>query len=358
VDRGRSRRVTFPRADIAPDFSSRYGEHDYNPKFSPNGVGVAYTRSLQSISLSQGRNEPNLPSLRILNLTTGADTEVLRILPGRYVESLDWSADGTALIFSLGQQASGINGLEQNVTSETNEIHIVNVDGTGGRRLRGAGASTPAWKPVSSGQPAVISGISPQGGLPGSSVTISGSNFTGTTTVQFNGANASSFTVESATEITAIIPGGATSGPIRVATLDGAAVSASSFTVPADSDNDGMPDLFEQQHFGSATGGEPAADTDGDGTSNLAEYRAGTDPRNPESVFRILELQQDANGSEIVFRGLATKRYEVQASADLTDNFPLSIATTGRITSDIILRVPDPGGATQQRRFYRVMVLP
>jgi len=44
-----------------------------------------------------------------------------------------------------------------------------------------------------------------------------------------------------------------------------------------DTDSDGLPDVFEINHFGdlSQTGG---GDFDGDGASNLAEYQAGTDP--------------------------------------------------------------------------------
>ena len=49
-----------------------------------------------------------------------------------------------------------------------------------------------------------------------------------------------------------------------------------------DSDNDGMPDLWETQYFSylSQDGDE---DYDGDGYTNLAEYLKGTDPTDPES---------------------------------------------------------------------------
>jgi hypothetical protein len=57
--------------------------------------------------------------------------------------------------------------------------------------------------------------------------------------------------------------------------------------IPAGSDADanGLPDAWETQHFG-ATGASASGDADGDGTSNLMEYLAGTDPRSGTSVFR------------------------------------------------------------------------
>jgi hypothetical protein len=75
-----------------------------------------------------------------------------------------------------------------------------------------------------------ISGFTPPSGKQGTSVMISGSNFTGATSVSFSGRGAS-FTVNSATSITATVPNGAKSGPIRVTTPAGTATSASSFTV-------------------------------------------------------------------------------------------------------------------------------
>jgi uncharacterized repeat protein (TIGR03803 family) len=59
-----------------------------------------------------------------------------------------------------------------------------------------------------------------QGGHEGDSVIILGNNLTGTTSVTFHGT-AASFTVVSATEITATVPTGATTGTIQVATPSG-----------------------------------------------------------------------------------------------------------------------------------------
>lgn len=80
------------------------------------------------------------------------------------------------------------------------------------------------------GSPPSISSFSPTSGAVGTSVTISGANFTGATAVKFNGTSAS-YTVNSASQITATVPSGATSGPISVTTPSGSATSSSSFTV-------------------------------------------------------------------------------------------------------------------------------
>ncbi len=52
-----------------------------------------------------------------------------------------------------------------------------------------------------------------------------------------------------------------------------------------DSDSDGLPDAWENLHFGSFTA-NATADSDGDGTTNLMEYLAGTNPNSAASVFR------------------------------------------------------------------------
>ena len=102
--------------------------------------------------------------------------------------------------------------------------------------------------------PPAIIGISPGSGEAGSSVTISGTNLAFATNVTFNGQSAS-FTINSATNLTATAPPGATTGPIAVATLGGTATSANDFTVTASA----VADLtITSTHSGSLTQGDAA----------------------------------------------------------------------------------------------------
>jgi hypothetical protein len=73
--------------------------------------------------------------------------------------------------------------------------------------------------------------FSPTSGPVGTVVTITGTNLTGATSVKFNGVAATTFTVNSATQITATVPAGATTGKIEVVAPSGTATSAADFTV-------------------------------------------------------------------------------------------------------------------------------
>lgn len=76
-----------------------------------------------------------------------------------------------------------------------------------------------------------ISGVNPQSGAPGGGVTITGVNFTGASAVKFANNVAAQFTVTSDTQITAIVPNGAVSGPITISKPNCSDAQTASFTV-------------------------------------------------------------------------------------------------------------------------------
>ena len=94
-------------------------------------------------------------------------------------------------------------------------------------------------------------------------------------------------------------------------------IDLQSTLAPDDTDGDGMPDDWELQHFGSATGADPDADDDGDGLSNLHEYRAGTNPRDPLSVLEIVEVSSDAGRVLVRWSSQAGQRYRVRRAPSL-----------------------------------------
>ncbi len=141
-------------------------------------------------------------------------------------------------------------------------------------------------------------------------------------------------------------------------------------TALPDTDGDGMPDVWELLHFGSATGGNSALDEDGDGFTNLQEYIAGTEPKNAASTFRIGSLTRNAAGHvSIGWGSIGGVRYRVQFSDSLNGAFTditraisveMDSAATGSpstqtFTDDFTLT----GGAPAQgARYYRIKAQP
>jgi hypothetical protein len=77
--------------------------------------------------------------------------------------------------------------------------------------------------------PAGISGFFPTNGNPGTTVTISGVNFTNASAVAFAGNPATTFTVVNNTTITAVVPSGGVTGPVSVTTPAGTFASPQAF---------------------------------------------------------------------------------------------------------------------------------
>jgi hypothetical protein len=142
------------------------------------------------------------------------------------VRAVQFKLDGA----NLGAQGtSAPYSVPWNTTAASNGSHTLTAVATD---LLGAQwTSQPVTVTVANTFPPTISSFAPTSGPVGTSVTISGTNFTGASAVRFNGVSAS-FAVNSATTITATVPTGATTGPISVTTsAGGTASSAGSFTV-------------------------------------------------------------------------------------------------------------------------------
>lgn len=105
--------------------------------------------------------------------------------------------------------------------AQTGKISVTTPDGTA--------LSATSFVVTATAAPTITT-FSPTSGLPGAAVTINGTNFDGATSVTFNGVGAS-FTVNSSLKITATVPSGATTGPIRVTTPSGTAMSSTNFRI-------------------------------------------------------------------------------------------------------------------------------
>ena len=130
------------------------------------------------------------------------------------------------------------------------------------------------------------------------------------------------------------------------------------FAAMVDSDSDGIPDWWMLQFFGHPTGqaadhSRAQDDFDGDGMANLQEFLAGTDPTNPNSVFRIqVSFVSSTNAVLLSWPASASRNYRVQFNHDLSH--PAWLDALGPI-SVIAGQGYFSAPADQASRFYRVV---
>ena len=138
---------------------------------------------------------------------------------------------------------------------------------------------------INPGSAPVISSFAPASGPVGTTVSITGSNFFSSTSVKFNGINAASYSVNTNGSITAVVPAGATTGPIAITNAIGTTTSGSSFTVtPA-------PDLTITKTASTAT--TPTSSTF---DFFLTVSNAGAGPANDVTVTDTLPAGVTLNG--------------------------------------------------------------
>jgi hypothetical protein len=127
-----------------------------------------------------------------------------------------------------------------------------------------------------------------------------------------------------------------------------------------DSDQNGLPDAWEQLYFGHI-GVDPNADPDGDGMSNLQEYRAGTNPNDPGDRLIITSISAANYGAQVtlIWKSVPTRCYNIQERMSLNAGFAWEDSGLGLIAgnpagSNTTATLSQP---VASQHFYRVQAV-
>jgi hypothetical protein len=123
-----------------------------------------------------------------------------------------------------------------------------------------------------------------------------------------------------------------------------------------DSDHDGMPDDWELQYgFDPLNPADASQDFDGDGMTNLQEYRAGTHPKQAGSVLRLL-VARGGNSAVLTFNGVAGKTYSILYTDQLTAGAIWgSLTNVPALDANQAVNLLDTSLSDTPQRFYRVI---
>ena len=169
------------------------------------------------------------PGLKFYNPAIGWKNSKTALPVNEWVHvSMTWDDSSDTLIFyKNGVVTDTFTGLEKSLISTAGPVNIGRQDPNGCRcnLMNGKIDELRLWNVVrsqaeisanmNSTLDPVISSFTPTSATTGATVTLTGTNFTGTTAVSFGGTAASSFTVVSSTSIAAVVASG-TSGSISI----------------------------------------------------------------------------------------------------------------------------------------------
>lgn len=159
--------------------------------------------------------------------------------------------------------------------------------------------------------------------------------------------------------ITEVQPDDAGTYTVKLSNSAGTRTSAPAvLTVTDDSDNDGLPDSWEREHFGDlAEDGD--SDFDEDGQSNLGEYLSGTDPTDPASRLAFISITLAPLTGHVTLRwqSIAGKIYQLQYKTALGDPEWLDIGDEITATAPET-SYEDTAVGLAQSRFYRIELVP
>ncbi|MFD1873758.1 IPT/TIG domain-containing protein [Hymenobacter bucti] len=184
------------------------------------GVGYSYDSGRTSIAKAAAEGDVNLDGrLDVVAANASNNTAAVFLNAG----NADILA-GSSALFSTGATSGPTDVAIADVNGDT-KPDIITANATSGTIgiLLNISILTTATP--------VVAGVSPSSGVPGTVVTITGTNLAGTTGVTFNGVPTTSLTVTSSNSVTAYVPVGATTGAVQVVSPTSAVTSPTTFTV-------------------------------------------------------------------------------------------------------------------------------
>jgi hypothetical protein len=127
-------------------------------------------------------------------------------------------------------------------------------------------------------------------------------------------------------------------------------------TAPIDSDGDGLADAWEMLHFGNLNQ-NGLGDADGDGVNNLREFRAGTNPLDPNSRFELVEIIKVPSGVAIQWTSQPDRSYRVKRSDSLlTPPANYSVVRSGLTATPPMNQFIDTNTGGSAQFFYLIEI--
>jgi hypothetical protein len=305
--------TSIPNAVVGNNYMEFTITPNVGKKFSVSTIVVQWQRSATGNTAIALRSSASAYSTDIDGIKSVADITTTQTFTWNVTQA-DSAIPVTYRLYSYAEAVGGSGGPGDGTGND------IVVSGT----VSNASATAPT-----------ITSFAPGSGVVGSSVIITGTNFNTATAVAFNGVSDPSFTINSPTQITATVPGGATTGLVSVTNPDGTGSSASNFTVT----NPSAPTLSTSgtlTPFSTVLGTASAAQTFTVAGSNLTTDVTVTAPSSFEVASDALTfgptatlLQSGGTASGTISARLAASAPAGSPSGNIT------VASTGATTVNV-----------------------
>jgi hypothetical protein len=117
-----------------------------------------------------------------------------------------------------------------------------------------------------------------------------------------------------------------------------------------------IPLAWLQQYGLPMDGSADFLDSDGDGMSNWAEWRAGTNPTDPSSALRMMSATKAASGLNVTWQSVSNRSYYLERATDLSSASPFQSQATGIPGAADYTTYTDTTATNGGPYFYRIGV--